>query len=51
VDADRAQHANMIRIGNAGYDRWTMSPGLATPEQIIATINHVDRSMVHTAHA
>lgn len=50
VDADRTQHANMIRIGNAAYDRWTMSPGLASPEQILSTINHVDRSVVHTAH-
>ncbi len=50
VDADRTQHANMIRIGNAAYDRWTMAPGLVRPEQILSTINHVDRSMVHTAH-
>jgi protein SCO1/2 len=50
VDAIRTQHANMIRIGNAAYDRWTMSPGLVRPEQIIATINHVDRSVTHTAH-
>lgn len=51
VDADRTQHANMIRIGNAAYDRWTMSPGMVSPEQIISTINHVDPSMVLTAHA
>jgi len=50
VDAIRTQHANMIRIGNAAYDRWTMSPGLVRPELIVSTINHVDRSMVHTAH-
>ncbi|MDO9009957.1 MAG: SCO family protein [Thiobacillus sp.] len=50
VDAIRTQHANMIRIGNAAYDRWTMSPGLVRPELIVSTINHVDRSVVHTAH-
>jgi protein SCO1/2 len=50
VDAIRTQHANMVRIGNAAFDRWTMSPGLVRPEQIISTINHVDRAMVHTAH-
>jgi len=50
VDAIRTQHANMIRIGNAAYERWTMSPGLVRPEQIVSTINHVDRKMVHTAH-
>jgi protein SCO1/2 len=50
VDAIRTQHANMIRIGNAAYDRWTMSPGLVRPELIVSTINHVDRAVVHTAH-
>lgn len=50
VDAIRTQHANMIRIGNAAYDRWTMSPGLVRPEQILSVINHVDPTVVHTAH-
>lgn len=50
VDAIRTQHANMIRIGNAAYDRWTMSPGLVRPELIVSTINHVDHAIVHTAH-
>jgi protein SCO1/2 len=50
VDENRTQHANMIRIGNAAYDRWTMSPGLVRPEQILAVINHVDSTVVHTAH-
>jgi len=35
----------MIRIGNDGYDRWTSASLLAMPEQIVATINHVDRSV------
>jgi len=56
IDADRTQHANMVRIGDAGRDRWTMSPGLARPEQILSTINHVDRSIkltsaIHVGHA
>ena len=50
IDAIRTQHANMIRIGNAAYDRWTMSPGLVRPEQILSVINHVDPTVVHTAH-
>ena len=43
VDADRTQHAGTLRIGNAKFDRWAMSPGAAAPEQILATINHVSR--------
>jgi protein SCO1/2 len=43
VDADRTQHAGTIRLGNAARDRWAMAPGLATPEQILATLNHVAR--------
>jgi protein SCO1/2 len=43
VDADRTQHAGTLRIGNAKYDRWAMSPGQAAPEQILTTINHVSR--------
>lgn len=50
IDAIRTQHANMIRIGNGAYDRWTMSPGLVRPEQILSVINHVDPTVVHTAH-
>jgi protein SCO1/2 len=51
VDANRTQHANMIRIGNGARDRWTMAPGLVRPEQILSTINHIDHSVVHTAYA
>ena len=45
VDGDTATHTGMIRIGNDGYDRWTSASALATPAQIVATINHVDRSV------
>lgn len=48
VDGDKSTHTGMVRIGNDKYDRWTMSPALAEPEQILATINHVDLAMVYT---
>lgn len=48
VDGNSSSHTGMVRIGNDKYDRWTMSPALAEPEQILATINHVDSSMMHT---
>ena len=44
VDGDKATHTGMVRIGNDGYDRWTSASALARPEQIVATINHVDRA-------
>jgi protein SCO1/2 len=43
VDGDKATHTGMVRIGNDVYGRWTMSPALTSPEQIVATIKHVDR--------
>ncbi|UVE16490.1 SCO family protein [Pseudomonas sp. LS44] len=49
IDANKANHSGMVRIGNDAYQRWTMAPALAEPEQILATINHVDRTVVHTA--
>ena len=48
VDGDKATHTGMVRIGNDVYDRWTSSSTLAKPEQIVATIKHVDRSVVRT---
>ena len=44
VDGEKATHTGMVRIGNDEYDRWTSASALAKPEQIVATINHVDRS-------
>jgi protein SCO1 len=44
VDADKATHTGMVCIGNDAYDRWTSAPALASPAQIVATINHVDRA-------
>lgn len=50
VDSNLATHTGMVRIGNDRNQRWTMAPALAEPERIIATINHVDNAMVHTAY-
>lgn len=49
VDRNKSTHTGMVRIGNDAYDRWTMSPALGKPEQILATINHVDKSSVRTS--
>ncbi|MFC5695546.1 SCO family protein [Pseudomonas sp. GCM10022186] len=48
VDANKANHSGVVRIGNDVYQRWTMAPALTDPEQILATINHVDSRAVHT---
>jgi protein SCO1/2 len=45
IDGDKATHTGMVRIGNDVYDRWTSASALAKPEQIVATIKHVDRSV------
>jgi protein SCO1/2 len=42
VDADRSTHTGMVRIGNDVSQRWIMAASLAAPEQIIASIDHVD---------
>jgi protein SCO1/2 len=50
VDGNLANHSGVVRIGNDAYQRWTMAPALAEPEQILATINHVDTAMVLTRY-
>jgi protein SCO1/2 len=50
VDLNDLTHTGMLRIGNDVLDRWTMSPAQSGAEQIVATINHVDTHMVHTAY-
>lgn len=50
VDKNLGTHTGMLRIGNDRSERWTMAPALADPERILATINHVDSTMVHTAY-
>jgi protein SCO1 len=44
VDSNRAAHTAMLRIGNDAYDRWLMAAALGDPEQIMTTINLVDRT-------
>lgn len=47
VDADRTQHAGVVRIGNDAYDNWMMAPALGSYESILHTIYHADRSLIH----
>lgn len=42
VDADKSQHTGMIRIGNERFDRWSMCPALAEPDQIVNTVLWLD---------
>jgi len=48
IDVIDESHTGMVRIGNDRFDRWTMAPALAAPDQILATINHVDNTVMHT---
>ena len=48
ADDDRNTHTAVLRIGNDAYQRWTMAPVMAEPDQILATVNHVDRTVVNT---
>jgi len=43
VDGEKATHTGAVRIGNDRYERWSMAPALAAPEQILAAVEHVDR--------
>ncbi len=45
VDSDQTTHTGMLRVGNDAFQRWTMAPALAEPRQILATINHVSRTL------
>lgn len=44
VDANRSQHAGMVRIGSDAYDRWMMAPALGNYENILQVIQHADRT-------
>ncbi|UVE18173.1 SCO family protein [Pseudomonas sp. LS44] len=48
LDANKANHTGMIRIGNDRFNRWSMAPALADPKQIFATLNHLDHAVKHT---
>ncbi|WP_297325716.1 SCO family protein [Nitrosomonas sp.] len=52
IDLDKVKenHTGMVRIGNAALNRWSMAPALSEPQQIMATINHLDPKVVHTFH-
>jgi protein SCO1/2 len=44
VDADRTQHAGVVRIGNDAYQNWMMAPALGSHESILQVIKHADRT-------
>ena len=46
VDADRTQHAGVVRIGHDAYNRWMMAPALGSPETILQVIKHADMASV-----
>ena len=46
VDADRTQHAGVVRIGNDAYDNWMMASALGSHESILQVIKHADRSLI-----
>lgn len=50
VDSVLETHTGMVRIGNDRCRRWTMAPALGEPGRIIATINHVDDTVVYTSY-
>lgn len=49
VDSDPAvdqlleRHTGMLRIGNAGIDRWSMMPSLLRPQQIVKSITSMKK--------
>jgi protein SCO1 len=44
VDANRSQHAGMVRIGSDAYNHWLMAPALGSHENILQVIQHADRT-------
>ncbi|SFE15328.1 SCO family protein [Nitrosomonas sp. Nm166] len=50
IDNVKENHTGMVRIGNDALNRWSMAPALSEPQQIMATINHLDPRAVHTRH-
>jgi protein SCO1 len=47
VDADRTQHAGVVRIGHDAYDKWMMAPALGSYKSILQVIHHADRPLMH----
>lgn len=48
LDSVKENHTGMVRIGNDALNRWSMAASLSDPQQIMATINHLDPKTVHT---
>jgi protein SCO1/2 len=49
VDANRSEHAGVVRIGYDKYDRWMMAPALGSHENILQVIHHADRTPMKAA--
>lgn len=43
VDESLERHTGMLRIGNAGIDRWSMVPSLLKPQQIVKSITSMKK--------
>jgi protein SCO1/2 len=43
VDADRTQHAAVVKLGDDRTGRWTAVPGLIAPEQIVDALHRTAR--------
>ena len=43
VDESLERHTGMLRIGNAGIDRWSMLPSLLKPQQIVKSITSMKK--------
>ena len=43
VDGSLERHTGMLRIGNAGIDRWSMLPSLLKPQQIVKSITSMKK--------
>jgi protein SCO1 len=41
VDADRKQHTGMMRLGNAAFNKWSMTSVLSNPERIMQMIERM----------
>ena len=43
VDERLERHTGMLRVGNAGIDRWSMMPSLLQPHQIVKSITSMKK--------
>jgi protein SCO1 len=42
LDGDLTRHTGMVRVGNDALDRWTMTPSMVSPGQILECLMAVD---------